>query len=63
MLILNFFGLPLEAMPIMTMIGTLVDPPATMVNATGDTVSAMMVARVVNGKDWMPLEDTLHHEV
>ena len=34
-------------------IGTLVDPPATMVNATGDNVVAMMVARVLGGKNWI----------
>lgn len=34
-------------------IGFLVDPPATMVNATGDAVAAMMVTRLVEGKDWI----------
>jgi hydroxymethylpyrimidine/phosphomethylpyrimidine kinase len=29
-----------------------VDPAATMVNATGDTCSAMIVSRLVEGKDW-----------
>lgn len=52
MLILTLYGFPLEAMPMITMIGTLVDPPATMVNATGDNVASMMVARVFGGKDW-----------
>ncbi|MCK7472258.1 MAG: hypothetical protein MZU95_16985 [Desulfomicrobium escambiense] len=33
------------------MIGTLVDAPATMINAVGDTVSSMMVARVLGGKE------------
>ncbi len=32
------------------MIGTLVDAPATMVNAVGDNVTSMMVARVLGGK-------------
>lgn len=53
MLIISMFGFPIEAMPIITMIGTIVDPPATMVNVVGDNVSSMMVARVMNGKDWM----------
>jgi len=52
MLIITLYGFPLEAMPLITMIGTLVDPPATMVNAVGDNVSSMMVARVLGGKDW-----------
>jgi Na+/H+-dicarboxylate symporter len=53
MLIITIFGFPIEAMPIITMIGTLVDPPATMINVVGDSVSSIMVARILNGKDWM----------
>jgi hypothetical protein len=30
-----------------------VDAPATMVNAVGDNVSSMMVARVLGKKEWM----------
>jgi len=53
LLIINLFGFPIEAMPIITMIGTVVDPPATMVNAVGDNVSSMMIARILEGRDWM----------
>ncbi len=53
LLILSLYGFPPEAFPLITMIGTLVDAPATMVNATGDNVSSMMVARVLGGKEWM----------
>ncbi len=53
MLIISLFGFPPEAMPLITMVGTLVDPPATMVNVAGDNVSGMLVARMLNGKDWM----------
>ncbi len=53
LLIISFYGLPMEAFPIITMIGTLVDAPATMVNAVGDNVSSMLVARILGGKDWM----------
>jgi Na+/H+-dicarboxylate symporter len=53
MLIITMFGFPIEALPVITMIGTLVDPPATMVNSTGDTVASMLVARILNGKDWI----------
>lgn len=56
LLIISMFGFPIEAMPIITMIGTIVDPPATMVNVVGDNVSSMLVARVLNGKDWMEIE-------
>jgi Na+/H+-dicarboxylate symporter len=53
LLIITIFGFPIEAMPIITMIGTIVDPPATMVNVVGDNASGMLVARAVNGPDWM----------
>ena len=36
LLILSLYGFPPEAFPLITMIGTLVDAPATMINATGD---------------------------
>jgi hypothetical protein len=35
------------------MIGTLVDAPATMLNAIGDNVSSMLVARILGGKNWI----------
>jgi len=41
------------AYPIALAIGNLVDPPATMVNATGDYVVSYIVARFVDGKDWL----------
>lgn len=53
MLIVNMYGFPPEAFPIIATIGYLVDPPATMINVTGDTVAAMMVTRIIEGKDWM----------
>lgn len=53
MLIVTMYGFPPEAFPIIATIGYLVDPPATMINATGDTVAAMLVARIVEGKDWI----------
>lgn len=52
-IIISVFGFPIEAMPIITMLGTLVDPPATMVNVVGDNVSGMLVARVMNGPKWL----------
>lgn len=53
LLIVSLYGFPPEALPVVAMIGTLVDPPATMVNAAGDNVAAMMVARVLGGKNWL----------
>ena len=52
-MIVTFYGFPSEALVIISMIGTLVDPPATMVNAIGDNVSSMMVARLLGGPQWM----------
>ncbi len=48
MMIVSLYGFPLEALPIAAMIGTLVDPPATMVNAVGDNVASLVIARVLN---------------
>ena len=53
MLIITMMGYPVAALPILTMIATIIDPPATMLNSVGDSVSSMMVARIVDGKDWM----------
>ena len=52
MLIITMMGYPVAALPILTIIATIIDPPATMLNVVGDTVSSMMVTRVVEGKDW-----------
>jgi Na+/H+-dicarboxylate symporter len=57
LLIITIFGFPIEAMPIITMLGTLVDPPATMVNVVGDNVCGMLTARVMNGPKWMEREN------
>ena len=53
MLIITMMGYPPAALPILTMIATIIDAPATMLNVTGDTVSSMLVSRIVDGKDWM----------
>ncbi|OGX33999.1 MAG: sodium:proton antiporter [Omnitrophica WOR_2 bacterium RIFCSPHIGHO2_01_FULL_48_9] len=53
LMIVTLYGFPIEALPIISMIGTLVDPPATMVNSIGDNVASMMVARMLGGKNWM----------
>ena len=49
-----FFPTQMEmAFPILVMIGNLVDPPATMINAAGDYVVSFIVSRFVDGKDWL----------
>lgn len=52
-LIVTLYGFPPEALPIISLIGVLVDPPATMVNAVGDNVCSMLVARILGGPRWM----------
>lgn len=51
--ILSVFGFPTVSVPVMVLIGTITDAPATAVNVTGDTGLAMIVARVVHGKGWI----------
>ena len=41
------------AYPMALALGNLIDPPATMVNAAGDYVASFIVARFVDGKDWL----------
>lgn len=53
MFIVSIYGFPPEAFPIIATIGYLVDPPATMINASGDTIASMLVARLVEGKNWI----------
>jgi Na+/H+-dicarboxylate symporter len=53
LLIVTIYGFPIQALPIISMVGTLVDPPATMVNAVGDNICCMITARVLYGKRWM----------
>ncbi|MBI3602118.1 MAG: dicarboxylate/amino acid:cation symporter [Candidatus Omnitrophica bacterium] len=55
LLIVMLYGFPIEALPIISMVGTLVDPPATMVNAVGDNVSCMMVSRILGGQHWIKM--------
>lgn len=53
MFIVSMYGFPPEAFPIIATIGYLVDPPATMINASGDTIASMLITRFVEGKDWI----------
>lgn len=53
MLIITMMGFPVAALPILTMVATIIDAPATMLNVVGDTVSSMMVTRIVDGKGWI----------
>ena len=53
MLIITMIGYPIAALPILTIIATIIDPPATMLNVVGDSSSSMLAARIVDGKNWM----------
>lgn len=46
-IIVSMFGFPLEAIPLILIISTIIDMPATLLNSAGNTVSAMMVQRLV----------------
>lgn len=56
MLMISAYNLPQEAIPAVMIIGTLVDPLATVLNATGDTVAAMVTARLIGEKYNPPQE-------
>jgi Na+/H+-dicarboxylate symporter len=52
-MIMTVYNLPVEMLPVVMIIGTLVDPMATLLNATGDTISAMLITRFSEGKNWL----------
>jgi len=52
LLFISVYGFPPEALPPAIIVGTLIDPVATLLNATGDTVAAMMIAKFADGKNW-----------
>lgn len=54
-LMISVYGLPVEAIPAVMIIGTLVDPMATLLNANGDITASMLTARFSN-KKWRPHE-------
>ena len=53
MLIVSLFGFPAEAFPLIATLGFLFDPAATCLNASGDAIASMMIARMVEGKEWL----------
>ncbi|MGO4817891.1 dicarboxylate/amino acid:cation symporter [Flavobacterium sp. W22_SRS_FP1] len=53
-LAITIYGFPMEqALPAAMIVGTLVDPMATLLNANGDVVSAMLITRITEGKKWL----------
>ena len=53
MLIISMMGYSTSALPILTIIATIIDAPATLLNVVGDTSCAMLVTRSVEGKNWL----------
>lgn len=53
MLIITSLGFPISALPMLTIIATIIDPPATMLNVVGDTASSMLISRIIDGKNWL----------
>lgn len=56
MMILTLMGFPIAALPILTVIATIIDAPATVLNVVGDTASSMLVSRMVDGKEKLAKE-------
>ncbi|MCR8560690.1 dicarboxylate/amino acid:cation symporter [Mucilaginibacter sp. BJC16-A38] len=52
LLFISAYGFPPEALPPAIIIGTLIDPVATLLNATGDTVAAMLINRFADREGW-----------
>ena len=57
MFILTLMGFPAAALPILTIIATVIDAPATVLNVVGDTSSSMLVSRLVDGRKWLSNKD------
>lgn len=53
MLIISLMGFPIASLPILTIIATIIDAPATLLNVVGDSASSMLVARIIDGKNWL----------
>ena len=56
MLMISVYQLPVVAIPAVMIIGTVVDPLATVLNSTGDTVAAMFVTKISGEKFQEPKE-------
>lgn len=51
--IISAFNFPPVSIPIMVLIGTITDAPATAINAAIHAPTAMIVSRFIEGKDWL----------
>ena len=62
MMILTMMGYPVAALPILTMIASIIDVPSTVLNVVGDTSTSMLAARIIDGKDWMDKNKKIEKE-
>lgn len=53
LLVLSVYNFPPEAFPVVIILGTLVDPAATIMNVSCDTAAGMLISRIMEGKGWM----------
>lgn len=51
--IITIFGFPMTALPLNLIISEIIDIPATLLNSTSNVTSAMLITRIVEGKDWL----------
>ena len=57
LLVMSVYNFPVEAFPVVMIIGTLVDPVATVLNVTCDTAAGMLISRIMEGKEWLNKAD------
>lgn len=50
MFILKLLGFPSSALPILSIIATIIDAPATVLNVVGDSASSLIITRIIDGK-------------
>lgn len=53
MLIISVYGFSPDVLPIIAVISTIIDAPATLLNSTGNVVCSMLIAKLVEGKNWL----------
>lgn len=51
--IITVFGFPMAALPLILIISEIIDIPATLLNSSSNTTSAMLISRFVEGKNWL----------
>src|SRR5690606_4637773 len=56
-LMISVYDYPVDAIPVVVILGTLVDPLATVLNSNGDTVASMMINRILGYKLDQPASD------